>query len=291
MKKKVSDILENNVLILITGKDYISKRASLSERDYRGQRFLNNDKNLLNFVEILSLTKPSAIGEIDERFLKSGTDIVITNTAKANRYYLQKYGIEDTSYELNLAGAKIARDKVTKYSHLTRNKPRFVAGCISSVPDDLDFDYVKSIYSEQFKPLLAGKVDLIFMQEMENEQSLKAALAALNSILEKRKKNIEVFITIDNDELIPWTENKDLSSEYSFIEIVAVGITNQDNNSVGKLSESPFKIISLLNNKEKSDEYYFEETKNLIDKKLTNVLVYDVSIPPQTIENIIGLLN
>ncbi len=183
MKKKISEILETSVLVLIGHKDQVLKRYSLKERDYRGQRFVDFDKNLDGFTDILSLTKPSVISEVDERFLKSGADIVVTNTAKANRYFLQEYGLENITYELNLESAKIARDKISKYSHLTRNKPRFFAGSISSMPDDLEFDYVKGVYSEQLKSLLAGKVDVIFLNAMNNEQSLKASLSGLNSIL------------------------------------------------------------------------------------------------------------
>lgn len=292
MKKNISDRLEEAILILIGHKESILKKYALKERDYRGQRFADFENNLLGFDEILSLTKPKVISEVDERFLKSGADIVVTNTAKANRHFLKDYGLEDITYELNLASAKIARDKVSKYSSITRNKPRYAAGCVASLPESLEFNYMQRVYAEQIKSLLAGKIDLIIFHKMNNTQSLKAGLSALNSILEKRKKSFEVFITIDNDELLEWIENDNLITEYNNVKVIAVGTYHSNSDSLEQFSaKTKYKILALIDlENNNSEDFYVDETKKIAEKKIMNIVVYNANIRPATIEKVAKFL-
>ena len=211
MKKTISELLQEQTLILkvVSGGDII--KYSMKERDYQGQRF--KDKQGLNgFFDILTLTKPHIVGEVYERFIKAGVDVVVTNTANSNRFYLQKLGLGDITYELNLSSAKIARDKASKYSSITKGKNRYVGGTISNLSGNDDFDYALSVYSEQVKALLAGKVDFLFLMDINDQLSLDAAMTAINTIMLRRNRDVEVLVALKNISLF-----KMMNTLYGFL--------------------------------------------------------------------------
>jgi 5-methyltetrahydrofolate--homocysteine methyltransferase len=57
---------------------------------------------------------------------RSGVDVVETDTFGAFAIPLGEYGLEDQAYDINLAGAQLAREVANDYT--TADKPRFVAG-------------------------------------------------------------------------------------------------------------------------------------------------------------------
>ncbi|MBN2891808.1 MAG: homocysteine S-methyltransferase family protein [Bacteroidales bacterium] len=293
MKKNITETLESSVLVMIGSKEQIIKKYSLKERDYKGERFAKLDHTLLGFDDILSLTKPQVISEIDERFLKSGADIIVTNTSKANRFHLKEFGLEDITYELNLASAKIARDKVSKYSSITRNKPRYAAGCVSSLPNDLDLDFVQSIYSEQIKALLAGRVDLIIFHKMQNEQSIIAAFDSLNSILAKRDKSMEVILSIENPDLMSWLTDIEKVKPYENINLIAVGTSTFDIDVYSDLKEnSQYKLFVFMDDLKEYDEIIcIENSEKIFEQKLVDIIAYDAVFQPSAVEKIIDILS
>ena len=67
----------------------------LEEKDARGDRFSDNEKDLLNNGDILSITKPDVIGDIHKRFLEAGSDIIETNTFSATTLAQSEFFVED----------------------------------------------------------------------------------------------------------------------------------------------------------------------------------------------------
>ncbi|MEA3451190.1 MAG: homocysteine S-methyltransferase family protein, partial [Bacteroidota bacterium] len=152
MKKSIDEIIKDKTIFLKVVSNNDVRKYGLKERDYQGQRYSDNT-NLMDFYEILSITKPDVVSEVYERFLKAGVDIIVTNTAKANRFHLKKKGLDDITYELNLESTKIARSKVTKYSSIVRDKKRFLGGTMSNLSKEIDFETAEAFYSEQVKAL------------------------------------------------------------------------------------------------------------------------------------------
>ncbi|MBA7549857.1 Methionine synthase [subsurface metagenome] len=102
----------------------------LTESDYRGDRFKGSGIDLKGNNDLLSLTRPDIIREIHDKYLKAGADLLETNTFNANRISQSDYGLEDFSYEMNLASASIAKESAEKYTSITPEKPRFVVGAL-----------------------------------------------------------------------------------------------------------------------------------------------------------------
>ncbi len=291
MKKTISELLQQKTLILkvVSVGDVV--KYSLKERDYQGQRF-KDKKGLNGFFEILTLTKPHIVNEVYERFIKAGVDIVVTNTAKANRYYLSKLGLEDITYELNLSSAKIARDKASKYSSITKGKTRYVGGTISNLSQDIDFEHAIEIYSEQAKALLAGKVDFLFLMDIDDELSLTAAMTAINSIMNRRKRDVEVLVALKNISLFKLLRDPEFSSKYTNINIVSSGFILEygEENLIKKINrltkDYSDNILAVFNNtnfNEEPEEMLILGTEFLENKNF-NVLGFLNNFSPEFID-------
>ena len=60
--------------------------------------------------DLLNLSRPEAIRDIHLAYFRAGADIVSTNTFSSTSIAQADYGMEDIAYELNLAGARLARE-------------------------------------------------------------------------------------------------------------------------------------------------------------------------------------
>ena len=95
--------------------------AGLAPEDYRGERFRDHPIDVAGDPDLLNLTRPDVVRAIHERYLAAGADITTTNTFTATSIGQADYGLEDVVYELNVAGARIAREAAGD---------RFVAGSV-----------------------------------------------------------------------------------------------------------------------------------------------------------------
>ena len=176
------------------------QRHRLSEEDYRGERFKDFPHSLKGNNDLLSLTKPEIIESIHEEYLEAGADIIETNTFNATAISLADYQMQDLAYKINLESAKLARIAADKYTLKNPGKPRFVAGSMgpmnkaTSMSPDVNnpgyravtFDEVAQAYSAQVNGLLDGGVDILLVETIFDTLNAKAALYAIDSILEER---------------------------------------------------------------------------------------------------------
>jgi len=158
--------------------------------------------------DLLSITQPQIIESIHSEYFAAGSDIVETNTFSANRISQSDYQLESLVYDLNLASAKAALNAAKKYTALTPNKPRFVAGAFgptnktaSMSPDVNDpgyravsFDDLVEVYAEQARGLIDGGVDLLLVETVFDTLNAKAALYGINELL--RSKNIRMPLMV-----------------------------------------------------------------------------------------------
>ncbi|MEM0896740.1 MAG: homocysteine S-methyltransferase family protein, partial [Verrucomicrobiota bacterium] len=75
--------LKERILVLDGAMGTTIREYGLDEAAARGDRFKDNEKDLLNNGDILSITRPDVIGDIHKRFYEAGSDIVETNTFSA----------------------------------------------------------------------------------------------------------------------------------------------------------------------------------------------------------------
>jgi 5-methyltetrahydrofolate--homocysteine methyltransferase len=205
----IYNILKERILVLDGAMGTMIQQYKFSESDYRGSRFKDHQCNVQGNNDLLSITQPEAIRKIHEQYLEVGADIIETNTFSSTSIGMADYEMESLVYELNFESARIAKDAALKYSNLTPNKPRFVAGSIgptnrtaSMSPDVNDpgyravtFDDLVVAYSEQINALIDGGVDILLIETIFDTLNAKAALFAVDTILDKKNLSIPIMIS------------------------------------------------------------------------------------------------
>ena len=94
----IKDILRNRVLVLDGAMGTMIQKYSLSEEDFRGERFINHNCDLKGNNDLLSITQPQIIKQIHEEFLEAGADIVETNTFSSNKIAQDDYNLGTIIY-------------------------------------------------------------------------------------------------------------------------------------------------------------------------------------------------
>jgi 5-methyltetrahydrofolate--homocysteine methyltransferase len=202
-------IIRHRVLVLDGAMGTMIQRYRLTEADYRGDRFRDYHRDLKGNNDLLSLTQPHIISEIHHAYLEAGADIIETNTFNATAISQADYEMESLAYELNLASAKIARASADEFTRKDPAKPRFVAGALgptnktaSLSPDVNDpgyraisFEQLYDAYYTQAVGLLDGGVDALLVETIFDTLNAKAALFAIQDLLEKRGIKIPVMVS------------------------------------------------------------------------------------------------
>ena len=97
----IKDILKNRVLVLDGAMGTMIQKYSLSEEDFRGERFINHNCDLKGNNDLLSITQPKIIKQIHEEFLEAGADIIETNTFSSNKIAQDDYKFRNNHIYLN----------------------------------------------------------------------------------------------------------------------------------------------------------------------------------------------
>ena len=199
--QNIFEAIQTRVLVLDGAMGTMVQRYKLDEAGYRGDRFKDFAYSLKGNNDLLVLTQPQVIREIHEQYLEAGADIIETDTFNANRISMSDYHMEELVYELNYAAAQMAREAADRYTSLTPEKPRWVAGSIgptnrtaSMSPDvqnpayrAVTFDNLYDAYREQARGLLDGGADLLIVETIFDTLNAKAALIAIFDELEARQ--------------------------------------------------------------------------------------------------------
>lgn len=204
---KIEEIAAQRILILDGAMGTMIQTYSLTEEDYRGARFATHDHPLKGNNDLLVLTKPDIISGIHEAFLKADVDLLSTNSFNATTISQADYALEPIVYELNVESAKLARAACLKFE--TADRPRAVVGSIgptnktlSLSPDVNDpsfraasFDEMVVAYRQQAAGLLDGGVDFLMVETIFDTLVAKAALYALDELLEERGQQVPIMIS------------------------------------------------------------------------------------------------
>ncbi len=196
-------------------------KGVLDEASARGERFRENEKDILNNGDILSITRPDIIEDIHRRFLEAGADIIETNTFSATSIAQSEFFVEDPrekggrkdpeffqkiiddkflndlAWEINFNSAQQCRKWADQIAEKTGRK-RYVAGAVgpltvslSQFPDLTDlsfryvtFDQVKAAYAHQIRALIAGGVDTLMVETIFDSLNAKAALVAIREVFD-----------------------------------------------------------------------------------------------------------
>jgi 5-methyltetrahydrofolate--homocysteine methyltransferase len=133
--------------------------------------------------EIWNLTQPEVIRRIHRGYLEAGSRILLTNTFGGNRLRLSLHGNDRRVAELNQMAALLLRAEVDSH-----DGPALVAGDIGPSGSimmpigTLDFAEAVDVFAEQAAALVAGGVDLIWIETMSDLEEIHAAIAGVRQV-------------------------------------------------------------------------------------------------------------
>src|SRR5579864_928715 len=144
----------------------------------------------------LNLSQPELIRGIHHEYLQAGAEIIETNTFGANCFRLARHSLADKLREINLAGARIAREAAKSFDV-------WVAGSVGPLGIRIEplgktsFEEARTAFRDQIAALVEGGVDLIVLETFGYLEELHQAILAARDV----NPNIPVVaqVTIDED--------------------------------------------------------------------------------------------
>ena len=206
---ELTALLQQRILILDGAMGTMIQRHKLQEADYRGTRCADHPFDLKGNNDLLLLTKPEVIRGIHAEYLAAGADILETCTFNATSLSQADYHLEAIVYELNVAGARLAREACDEFTAKDPAKPRFVAGVLgptsrtaSISPDvndpgyrNVSFDDLVVSYTEAIRGLTDGGADILLVETIFDTLNAKAALFAIEQFFEATGRRWPVMIS------------------------------------------------------------------------------------------------
>ncbi|MCF6217224.1 MAG: methionine synthase [Gammaproteobacteria bacterium] len=203
----LSDALKQRILILDGAMGTMVQGYALDEQGYRGERFSDWHCDVKGNNDLLVLSQPDIIKAIHSEYLEAGADILETNTFGATTIAMADYDMQALAYEMNVAGARLAREACDAYA--TSERPRFVAGVLgptnrtcSISPDvndpgarNVTFDELVEAYSAATRGLIEGGSDIILIETIFDTLNAKAAIFAVQSVYEALDVELPIMIS------------------------------------------------------------------------------------------------
>jgi 5-methyltetrahydrofolate--homocysteine methyltransferase len=205
----LSNLCGERIMVIDGAMGTMIQGYGLEEADYRGEQYKNWPSDLKGNNDLLVITQPKIIRDIHESFLAVGADIIETDTFNATRISMADYDMQEIAYDINVAGARVAREIADEWTAKTPGKPRFVAGSIGpmnqslSVSPDVNnpgyrsvsFDQVMEAYKEQIEGLIEGGVDLLLIETVFDTMNAKAAIFAAEEVFEEKGRKLPVMLS------------------------------------------------------------------------------------------------
>src|SRR5438270_4048739 len=148
----------------------------------------------------LNLSQPELIRGIHQEYLQAGAEVIETNTFGANSFRLARHGFGDRVHDINLAGASLARQIVTRKE---TDQTFFVAGSVGPLGVRIEplgktsLEEARAAFRDQIAALVEGGVDLIFLETFGALEEIHQAILAAREV--SPKIPLIAMVTIDED--------------------------------------------------------------------------------------------
>jgi homocysteine S-methyltransferase len=127
----------------------------------------------------LNLSQPAAVAEIHRAYIDAGAQMIVTNTFGANRFKLNRHGLQDRVGEINAAAVSLAQRVVS-----ASFKDILIAGDVGPLGVRLaPFGRVRpeqayAAFREQIEALIDSGVDVILIETMTDLYEIAEAIRA-----------------------------------------------------------------------------------------------------------------
>ena len=145
--------------------------------------------------ELWNVENPSAIEEVLEAYAAAGANLITTNTFGGTRGRLQMHGLEDRLFELNKAGAEVARKVADRHPGCFVMGDVGPSGELMEPMGTMTVEEAKELFAEQIKALVAGGVDAILIETMSDLSEVEAAVLAAKEVA----SDLPIIVTFSFD--------------------------------------------------------------------------------------------
>ncbi len=127
--------------------------------------------------EVWNVERPDDVRSVHQAYIQAGAQIILTNSFGGNRCRLAMHNQADRSAELNRAAAQLARAEAD-----AAEKPVVVGGSMGPTGQmlapigTLTFEDAAAAFEEQARALVAGGVDVLWIETMSDLEEVRAAV-------------------------------------------------------------------------------------------------------------------
>ena len=133
--------------------------------------------------EAWNVKRADAVRAIHRAYLEAGSRILLTNTFGGNRLRLAMHGLADRVTELDRAGAEILRAEVDAAGGRALVAGDIgPSGAIMAPMGSLEHDEAVEVFAEQAAALVAGGVDVVWVETMSDLAEVKAAIEGVRRV-------------------------------------------------------------------------------------------------------------
>jgi 5-methyltetrahydrofolate--homocysteine methyltransferase len=200
---------DRRILVIDGAMGTMIQRYKLELEDYAGERFANWPVDVKGNNDLLSITRPEIIREIHSQYLAAGADILETNTFSSTTIAQADYQMQSLAYEMNVAGARVAREAADAWEAAHPGSVKWVAGAIgptnrtaSISPDvndpgyrNVSFDELRGAYAEAARGLIEGGADILLVETIFDTLNAKAALFAIEEVFEELDIKLPIMVS------------------------------------------------------------------------------------------------
>ncbi len=129
----------------------------------------------------LNLSQPELIRAIHHEYLQAGAEIIETNTFGGNSFRLARHSMADKVRDINLAGARIAKEAAKSFDV-------WVAGSVGPLGIRIEplgktsFAEARAAFRDQIAALLEGGVDLLILETFGYLEEIHQAMLAARDV-------------------------------------------------------------------------------------------------------------
>jgi len=157
----------------------------------------------------LNLSLPSMIRDVHQEYVRSGAEIIETNTFGANRKRLAAFGFTEKLRQINQAGVRIAKEAARDQA--------FVAGAVGPLGVRLEplgpvtFAEARELFREQVEALAEAGADAIILETFRDLDELREAVLAVREAAGRELPLIAQIAIEDDGHLQDGTSVEDVT--------------------------------------------------------------------------------
>jgi methionine synthase I (cobalamin-dependent)/5,10-methylenetetrahydrofolate reductase len=144
----------------------------------------------------LNVSQPDLIRELHHEYLQAGAEVIETNTFGGNSFRLDRHGLAGKVREINLAGARLAKEAAKSFD-------AWVAGSVGPLGVRIEplgktsFQEARDAFREQIAALLEGGADILILETFGYLEELHQAFLAAREL--NPRLPVVALVTVDEE--------------------------------------------------------------------------------------------